>query len=84
MSMVTVETRTRWETTSLLRKLRGHGAYAIQLDHAHWLVRTGDGDTKAFRGDIERLVAEWGTEEGLLPRVAWAADGGADAMAAPS
>ena len=83
MSAVTIETNTRWETTSLLRKLRGHGAYAIQLDQARWLVRMGPGDG-GLRGEIDRLVAEWAAEEGLAPHVAWAGDGSADGTAALS
>ena len=84
MSMGTIETSTRRETTSLLRKLRGHGAYAIQIDQAQWLVRTGKGDAEAGRGEIERLVAEWAVEEGGRPHVAWAGGGSADAPAVPS
>ena len=84
MSVGTIETSTRWETTSLLRKLRSHGAYAIQIDQAQWLVRTRGGNAEAVRGEIELLVAEWAAEVGGRPHVVWAGGGSADVTAVPS
>jgi hypothetical protein len=65
MSVVTVETTSRSETSSLLRKLRAHHVYAIQVERSRWLVRSpvrtsGDGVEL-----IEELVAEWAREEGM-------------------
>lgn len=59
---VTVATSSQWETSSLLRKLRGSGAYAIQLDHRHWLVRGSL--ARLTLADFEQLVGEWAFEEG--------------------
>jgi hypothetical protein len=84
VSVGTIETSTRWETTSLLQKLRSHGAYAIQIDQAQWLVRTGEGNAEAVRGEIERLVAEWAAEVGGRPHVAWGGAGSADVVVVPS
>lgn len=65
---VTVETNSQWQTSSLLRKLRGSGAYAIQLDHRHWLVRGSL--ARLSLADFEQLVGEWAFEEGMaVPRV---------------
>jgi hypothetical protein len=64
MSMVTIETASRWETSSLLRKLRGHDVYAIQICRAHWLVRSSLA-AGAGAAAIEELVAEWALEEGM-------------------
>lgn len=60
--LVTVETSSQWETSSLLRKLRGSGAYAIQLDHEHWIVRGSL--TRLTVADYEQLVGEWASEMG--------------------
>jgi hypothetical protein len=60
--LVTVETSSRRETSSLLRKLRGSGAYAIQLDGQHWLVRGSL--ARLTLADYEQLVGEWAFEEG--------------------
>jgi hypothetical protein len=60
--VVTVETTSQWHTSSLLRKLTDCGAYAIQVDHGHWLVR-GSLARRTVE-DYERLVGEWAREEG--------------------
>jgi predicted Ser/Thr protein kinase len=74
VSVVTVETTTRSETTSLLRKLRGHKAYAIQIAHAHWLVRSVAGSADEALAEIEALIAQWADEEGTTPTVVVAGD----------
>jgi hypothetical protein len=74
VSVVTVETHSRWETTSLLRKLRGHNPYAIQLGHGHWVVRSSRASTAQALAEIEELVTEWALEEGAQPRVVHVAD----------
>jgi hypothetical protein len=65
VSEVSVVTHSRSETTSLLRKLRGHGPYAIQLGQAHWVVRSSRIPSAQALEEIERLVAEWAVEEGV-------------------
>jgi hypothetical protein len=60
---VTVETRTRWETSSLLRKLRGHRAHAIQVGRHRWLVRSPVG-LSASVAELEEIVSKWAAEEG--------------------
>jgi hypothetical protein len=60
---ITVETSSQWETSSLLRKLRGSGAYSIQLDHRHWLVRGSL--ARVSLADFEQLVGEWASEQGM-------------------
>ena len=68
--IATVETTTRWETLSLLRKLRGHDAYAIQVGPRHWLVRSPVGTTAHTFAQVEELVSEWAAEEGAaLPAI---------------
>lgn len=74
MSVVTVETSTRWQTTSLLRKLRAHRAYAIQVDHAHWLVRSVSGSKDETLAEIEALISQWADEEGTKPLFVVAGD----------
>lgn len=64
MSTVTVETHSRWETSSLLRKLRGRAAYAVQLDQRTWVVRSVGSDSVRALAEMEALVAEWAHEEG--------------------
>lgn len=75
MSVVTVETTSRWQTSSLLRKLRGHDVYALQLDRSRWLVRSpvrrGAGGVEL----IEELVAEWAREEGMAAPAVRVGDG---------
>ncbi|NUT56206.1 MAG: hypothetical protein HOQ03_09515 [Thermoleophilia bacterium] len=66
--VVTVETQSRWETSSLLHKLRGCGAYAIQLEHGRWLVRSVADESKIGTAAIQLLIAEWAREEGAHPR----------------
>jgi len=65
---VTVETTNRWETSSLLRKLRGCNAYAIQLDHGRWLVRTTPDGSEDRAAELQVLIAEWAQEEDVRPR----------------
>jgi hypothetical protein len=66
--VLTVETANRSETSSLLRKLRGCNAYAIQLDHGGWLVRTVPDESKLGTAALQVLIAEWAREEGIRPR----------------
>jgi hypothetical protein len=69
-AIATVETTTRWETLSLLRKLRGHDAYAIQVGPDHWLVRSPVGTSARTIARVEELVSEWAAEEGTaLPAI---------------
>ena len=62
--VVTVETATQQETASLLHKLRGHRAYAIQLEHGRWLVRSVGDDSNIGPAELQALIAEWAQEEG--------------------
>lgn len=73
--LVTVETSSQWETSSLLRKLRGSGAYAIQLDHQHWLVRGSL--ARRTVADYEQIVGEWASEVGTAVPVVFVGDDGA-------
>jgi hypothetical protein len=66
--VITVETTSRWETTSLLRKLRGCRAYAVQLEHGRWLVRSGPEDGVHDAAAVQALIAEWALEEGAQAR----------------
>jgi hypothetical protein len=70
---VTVETNSQWETSSLLRKLRGSGAYAVQLDHRRWLVRGSL--ARLTLADFEQLVGEWAFEEGMAAPLVIVGDG---------
>lgn len=63
-AVVTVETTSRWEMSSLLRKLRGHSAYAIQVEPDLWLVLSPI--PASGRAEIDALVTEWAKEERLL------------------
>lgn len=67
--VVTVETSSRWETSSLMRKLRGHSPYAVQVGQAHWLVRGFVGESPASVAEIEKLLSEWAAEEGTRPPI---------------
>ena len=80
MSVVTVETTTRWETTSLLRKLRGHSPYAIQLGQGRWVVRSAHVPTPQALEEIELLVGEWAVEEGTPPPVVHVGEAGMPAV----
>lgn len=66
--VITVETISRWETSSLLRKLRGCGAYAVQLEHGRWLVRSVPDETTQSSAAVQALIAEWAREEGTQTR----------------
>ena len=70
---VTIETSSQWQTSSLLRKLRGSGAYAIQVDHSHWLVRGSL--ARVTLADFEQLVGEWAFEEGTPVPIVIVGDG---------
>jgi hypothetical protein len=63
VSEVSVETCSRWETRSLLRKLRGHSPYAIDLGRGRWIVGSSS-VSGAQVAQIEHLVTEWAREEG--------------------
>jgi hypothetical protein len=65
---LTVETTTRWETSSLLRKLRGHHAYAIQVGREQWLVRSPVDASSPNVSELEAIVSQWAAEEGTPPR----------------
>ena len=64
---VTVETSTQWETSSLLRKLRGHSAYAVQVEHDRWLVCSLPARAHPSVAALEALIDEWAEEEGTRP-----------------
>ena len=67
--VITVETLSRWETSSLLRKLRGCGAYAVQHEHGRWLVRSVPDEASRDSAAVQALIAEWALEEGAQARV---------------
>ena len=67
--VVTVETANRSETSTLLRKLQGCSAYAIQLDHSRWLVRSTPDEATIGAAALQVLIAEWAHEEGTEHRV---------------
>jgi hypothetical protein len=64
---VTVETGSQWETSSLLRKLRGHSAYAVQLEHDRWLVCSLPARAHPSVAALRALIEEWAEEEGTQP-----------------
>lgn len=64
---VTVETGSQWETSSLLRKLRGHSAYAIQIEHQRWLVCSLPARAHPSVAALQALIDEWAEEEGTRP-----------------
>lgn len=66
--VVTVETGSRSETSSLLRKLQGCSAYAVQLDHRRWLVRSTPDESTIGADALRVLIAEWALEEGTQHR----------------
>ena len=64
---VTVETSTQWETSSLLRKLQGHSAYAVQVEHDRWLVCSLPARGHRSVDALQALIDEWAEEEGTRP-----------------
>jgi hypothetical protein len=66
--LITVETTSRWETSSLLRKLHGCRAYAVQLDQGRWLVRSLPDEATRDAEAVQALIAEWALEEGAQAR----------------
>ena len=64
---VTVETGSQWETSSLLRKLRGHSAYAVQVEHDRWLVCSLPARANPSLAALQKLIDEWAEEEGARP-----------------
>ena len=66
--VITVETMNRWETSSLLRKLHGYRAYAVQLEHGRWLVRSVSDEAPQSSEAVQALIAEWAREEGAQAR----------------
>jgi hypothetical protein len=64
---VTVETSSQWETSSLLRKLRGHSAYAVQVEHDRWLVCSLPARSHPSVDALQALIDEWAEEEGARP-----------------
>ena len=66
--VITVETMSRWETSSLLRKLRGCRAYAVQLEQGRWLVRSVPDEATQSSETVQGLIAEWAREEGAQTR----------------
>jgi hypothetical protein len=63
--VITVETTSRWATSSLLRKLRGHDVYAVQIGAAHWLVRSSQPVDGAGVAAVRELVEQWARDEGM-------------------
>ena len=66
--VITIETLSRWETSSLLRKLRGCRAYAVQLEHGRWLVRSVPDESSLDAAAVQALITEWAREEGTQTR----------------
>jgi hypothetical protein len=66
-NFVTVETGTQWETSSLLRKLRGHSAYAVQVELDRWLVCSLPARAHPSVAALQALIDEWAEEEGTRP-----------------
>jgi hypothetical protein len=66
--VITIETASRWETSSLLRKLRGCRAYAVQLEQGRWLVRSVPDETTMDSAAVQALITEWAREEGTQTR----------------
>jgi len=64
---VTVEIGSQWETSSLLRKLRGHSAYAVQVEHDRWLVCSLPAESRPSVAALQALIDEWAEEEGTRP-----------------
>lgn len=64
---VTVETGSQWETSSLLRKLRGHSAYAVQVEQDRWLVCSLPARDQPSVAALQALIDEWAEEEGTRP-----------------
>jgi hypothetical protein len=64
---VTVETRSQWETSSLLRKLSGHSAYAVQVELDRWLVHSLPARAHSSVAALQALIDEWAEEEGARP-----------------
>jgi hypothetical protein len=59
---VTVETSSQWETSSLLRKLRGHSAYAVQVELDRWLVCSLPARSHPSVDALQALIDEWAEE----------------------
>lgn len=72
--LITVETLSRWETSSLLRKLRGCRAYAVQLEHGKWLVRSVPDAATMDSAAVQALIGEWAREEGTQTRAVQVGD----------
>jgi hypothetical protein len=72
--VITVETLSRGETSSLLRKLRGCRAYALQLEHGRWLVRSVTDEAAMDSVAVQALIGEWAREEGTQTRAVWVGD----------
>ena len=64
---VTVETSSQWETSSLLRKLRGHIAYAVQVEQERWFVCSLPARAHPSVAALQALIDEWAEEEGARP-----------------
>ena len=64
---VTVETSSQWETSSLLRKLRGHSAYAVQVEQERWFVCSLPARSHPSVAALQALIDEWAEEEGARP-----------------
>ena len=64
---VTVETSSQWETSSLLRKLRGHSAYAVQVEQERWFVCSLPARAHPSVAALQALIDEWAEEEGARP-----------------
>ena len=72
--LVTVETSSQWETGSLLRRLQGFNAYAIQISRNRWIVRGRASVGGRSPAALRALVDEWAAEQQRRPLVVRAAD----------
>lgn len=64
---VVVETANQWQTGSLLRKLRGCNAFAIQIAADRWIVRGRVGGAAHTTSELQALVEEWAAEQRARP-----------------
>jgi hypothetical protein len=58
-----VEARSRWDATALLRLLDAHHAWTVQLGQDLWVV-AGRAETEADGRLVTRIVSQWARERG--------------------
>lgn len=67
--VVTVETTSQWQTGSLLRRLHGFNAYAIQISRNRWIVRGRASVGGRSPAALRELIDEWAAEQPRRPLV---------------